>query len=313
MFMQQTRGGVAVGSGRLRDDKVALRNAGDAAGREVDETVSRIGVELIDERSVDWPAFVGRGGADEADPDSLLLGVASGRRLFDRNAHELRVCMDPHPRVDDLRPQAVAFDLDGLLVNTEELYQDVGTELLRRRGREFTADLLDRMMGRPQHVALQIMIDWHGLSDTIETLAAETRAIFVSLLDTRLAPMPGAVDLLAALAAAGIPRGVATSSGPEFASEVLGRLGLLGQFAFVLTSADVVVAEVSTPSLGVGFEIASAIRWGKRVLCLYRVQEDRKLSAMIAGCPEVTVSNYLTMEDIKTSISHFINSYLEHV
>ena len=80
-----------------------------------------------------------------------------------------------------------------------------------------------------------------------------------------------------------------------------------------LTSADVVVAEVSTPSLGVGFEIASAIRWGKRVLCLYRVQEDRKLSAMIAGCPEVTVSNYLTMEDIKTSISHFINSYLEHV
>jgi HAD superfamily hydrolase (TIGR01509 family) len=145
-----------------------------------------------------------------------------------------------HPRVDDLRPQAVAFDLDGLLVNTEELYQDVGTELLRRRGREFTADLLDRMMGRPQQVSLQIMIDWHGLSDTIDTLAAETREIFVSLLDTRLAPMPGAVDLLDALAAAGIPRGVATSSGPEFASEVLGRLGLLGRFAFVLTSADVV-------------------------------------------------------------------------
>ena len=148
-----------------------------------------------------------------------------------------------HPRVDDLRPQAVAFDLDGLLVNTEELYQDVGTELLRRRGREFTADLLDRMMGRPQQVSLQIMIDWHGLSDTIDTLAAETREIFVSLLDTRLAPMPGAVDLLDALAAAGIPRGVATSSGPEFASEVLGRLGLLGRFAFVLTSADVVQGE----------------------------------------------------------------------
>ncbi|MEY3031784.1 MAG: hypothetical protein RLZZ622_259, partial [Planctomycetota bacterium] len=30
---------------------------------------------------------------------------------------------------------AVVFDLDGLLVNTENLYQDVGTELLRRRGR----------------------------------------------------------------------------------------------------------------------------------------------------------------------------------
>ncbi len=45
---------------------------------------------------------------------------------------------------------AAVFDLDGLLVNTEELYQDVGTELLRRRGKTFDADLLDAMMGRPQ-------------------------------------------------------------------------------------------------------------------------------------------------------------------
>jgi nucleoside 2-deoxyribosyltransferase len=74
-----------------------------------------------------------------------------------------------------------------------------------------------------------------------------------------------------------------------------------------LASADVVVAEVSTPSLGVGFEIASAIALKKKVLCLYRVQEDRKLSAMIAGCPEVTVIEYRTMEEIKTGISHFIN------
>ena len=33
---------------------------------------------------------------------------------------------------------AAVFDLDGLLVNTEELYQDVGTELLRRRGKPLT-------------------------------------------------------------------------------------------------------------------------------------------------------------------------------
>ena len=59
--------------------------------------------------------------------------------------------------------RGAAFDLDGLLVNTEELYQHVGTELLARRGCTFEPDLLDRMMGRPQQVSLQIMIDWHGL------------------------------------------------------------------------------------------------------------------------------------------------------
>jgi HAD superfamily hydrolase (TIGR01509 family) len=135
--------------------------------------------------------------------------------------------------------RGVAFDLDGLLVNTEELYQQVGGELLARRGRTFEADLLDRMMGRPQPVSLQIMIDWHGLDDTIETLAAETHEIFAGLLDTRLEPMLGALPLVDALERGGTPRGVATSSGPDFAHDVLGRVGLLERFSFVLTAADV--------------------------------------------------------------------------
>ena len=37
-----------------------------------------------------------------------------------------------------------------------------------------------------------------------------------------------------------------------------------------LRSADVLVAEVTTPSLGVGYEIGRAVEWGKRVICLYR-------------------------------------------
>jgi HAD superfamily hydrolase (TIGR01509 family) len=138
------------------------------------------------------------------------------------------------------RIEGVAFDLDGLLVNTEELYQHVGTELLRRRGKAFEPDLLDAMMGRPQQVSLTIMIEWHGLADTVDTLATETHEIFQSLLDTELRTMPGAIELLDLLDARGIVRGVATSSGPAFAHDVLGRVGLRERFAFVLTSADVV-------------------------------------------------------------------------
>jgi HAD superfamily hydrolase (TIGR01509 family) len=137
------------------------------------------------------------------------------------------------------RIEAVAFDLDGLLVNTEELYQHVGSELLRRRGRTFEPELLDAMMGRPQKVSLAIMIEWHGLTDTVETLAAETHEVFQSLLDTQLKTMPGAVALLDLLDDRGVARGVATSSGPEFARDVLSRVGLIERFAFVLTSADV--------------------------------------------------------------------------
>src|SRR5579863_4235815 len=97
------------------------------------------------------------------------------------------------------RPRAVVFDLDGLLFNTEELYQHVGEELLRRRGCSFDRELLDAMMGSPGRVALRMMIEYHHLSDTVEQLAAETDQIFPAILDARLAFMPGVPDLLAAL------------------------------------------------------------------------------------------------------------------
>ena len=144
---------------------------------------------------------------------------------------------------DSLRPdspRAAVFDLDGLLFNTEELYQQVGSEVLRRRGHEFGPELLHAMMGRPGRVALQMMIDYHKLSDTVETLAQESAEIFPAILDERLAFMPGVPKLLAALERAGLPKAVATSSGRRFTTDVLGRFELEPRFQFLLTAEDVV-------------------------------------------------------------------------
>lgn len=135
---------------------------------------------------------------------------------------------------------AVVFDLDGLMFNTEELYQDVGGELLRRRAKVFTSELLDAMMGRPNRVALQIMIDWHQLADTVDILIAETEEIFVGILDTRLELMPGLADLLDCLERGGVPKAIATSSPRRFVTNVLSRFDLEPRFQFVLSSEDVV-------------------------------------------------------------------------
>ncbi len=136
-------------------------------------------------------------------------------------------------------PRAVVFDLDGLMFNTEELYQDVGAELLRRRGCEFKPDLLDAMMGRPNQVALQIMIDWHGLPATVDQLTRETDEIFPAILDTRLETMPGLLELLAALESHGYPKAIATSSRRSFVEDVLARFSLVPRFQFLLTSESV--------------------------------------------------------------------------
>lgn len=142
--------------------------------------------------------------------------------------------MTRHPK-----PAAVVFDLDGLMFNTEELYQEAGTQILRRRGKDFDDELLDAMMGCPADVALQRMIDWHELDDTIEGLAAETDQQFAALLDERLAVMPGLLELLGRLEAASLPKAVATSSGPAFTRDVLSRFDLEPRFQFILTCQDV--------------------------------------------------------------------------
>jgi HAD superfamily hydrolase (TIGR01509 family) len=135
--------------------------------------------------------------------------------------------------------RAVVFDLDGLMFNTEELYQQVGTELLRRRGKRFTPQLLDKMMGRQPHVALQIMIDSHELDDSAEDLAAESQDIFSGILDSQLQCMPGLLQLLTSLEKAGLRKAIATSSRRSFTQRVLGQFELAPRFEFILTSEDV--------------------------------------------------------------------------
>ncbi len=134
---------------------------------------------------------------------------------------------------------AVVFDLDGLMFNTEELYQEVGSTLLARRGCEFTPELLNEMMGRQSAKALQIMIDWNNLNDTVEVLAAESMEVMFELLGTRLSPMPGLMDLLAALEKADIPKAIATSSGREFLDRVLDQTALAERFAFTVAGNEI--------------------------------------------------------------------------
>ncbi len=69
---------------------------------------------------------------------------------------------------------------------------------------------------------------------------------------------------------------------------------------------DVFIAEVTTASLGVGYEVRTAIDMNKRILCVYRPEQTKRVSAMIAGAPEVKTLPYNTIDDAKKTIDDFI-------
>lgn len=135
--------------------------------------------------------------------------------------------------------RAIAFDMDGVLATSEDVYERVGTETLRRRGKKFDTDLRDKMMGLPPASALQTMIDWHGLDDTIETLALESEQTFWELADGMLHAMPGVSELFDRLDAADIPRGVVTSGTRNYAERILRIVGVRDRLGFVITADDV--------------------------------------------------------------------------
>ena len=75
-----------------------------------------------------------------------------------------------------------------------------------------------------------------------------------------------------------------------------------------LNDSDLIVAEVTTVSMGVGYEIGRAVDSGKKVLCLFRPETGKNLSAMITGCDDLELVNYSTLDEAKQGISNFISS-----
>ena len=72
-----------------------------------------------------------------------------------------------------------------------------------------------------------------------------------------------------------------------------------------LNECDILVAEVSTPSLGVGYEIAYAEKLGKRIICIY--DENINISAMIGGNKTIELISYKDLDELITKLSEILN------
>jgi len=66
----------------------------------------------------------------------------------------------------------------------------------------------------------------------------------------------------------------------------------------LIKEGDIVIADVTVPSLGVGYELAYAEKLNKKIFCLYHHIEGKRISAMIAGNPNFIVFSYKNEEEI---------------
>ena len=76
-----------------------------------------------------------------------------------------------------------------------------------------------------------------------------------------------------------------------------------------LNDSDVVVAEITTPSLGVGYEIGK-MEDKKPVLCLFREPNKIILSAMIGGNKMIKIEKYKNLSDIEKILEKFFKNII---
>jgi HAD superfamily hydrolase (TIGR01509 family) len=162
-----------------------------------------------------------------------------------------------------MNPRPVIFDLDGVLVDSEPLYERAFRAYLDSCGQSEDAALFSVTLGRRRmdflgELAAHLGHDEGDLARGLD--AAE--AGFERLVE----PMPGGADAVVALRADGRPLALATSSGAEFAAKILLRLGIREHFDAVITGEEVergkpdpAIYRLAAGRLGVAAESCIAI------------------------------------------------------
>src|SRR6202795_4235960 len=112
------------------------------------------------------------------------------------------------PRV----PAAVVFDMDGLLFDTERLYQEALYIAAAEAGHEVADDLFDRTLGLAWPECRLLPLSHFGETFAVDDFQAAWVRHFWVIAETRLVLKPGVIELLDTLDQLRLPRAIATSS-----------------------------------------------------------------------------------------------------
>jgi HAD superfamily hydrolase (TIGR01509 family) len=196
--------------------------------------------------------------------------------------------------------QAVLFDMDGLLVDTEPLWFEVESSVMARLGGDWSpADqralvggslrgtvsyLIERARGPGSVVSPDEVADWlvGGMADLIGS--------------RDVVPLPGAVALLAEVRAAGLPYGLVTSSERVIVDAVLGAMARHGvRFEVIVSGTDVRNSKPHPEP----YQLAAALV-GADPRCCAALEDSPNgvASAEAAGCLTVAVPGLVPVAEI---------------
>jgi HAD superfamily hydrolase (TIGR01509 family) len=138
------------------------------------------------------------------------------------------------------RPVAgVIFDMDGLLLDTERLYLDGLFKAAIAVDRVMTEEFALSMIGVPGKECVAMIEAHYGEGFSMAAFNTAYDAVVETALERDIPLRAGARELVTYLAEERIPQAIATSSRRPTVERYLGRVGLLGHFAAIVSREDV--------------------------------------------------------------------------
>ena len=138
------------------------------------------------------------------------------------------------------RVGAVIFDMDGLMVDTEPVYQAAWRQAATELGYDLDDELYAKFVGRPTTACEAIIIEQFGATFPLERFRERWPALWRSDVERNgIRAKPGLEEILTLVDSRRLPKAVATSSEAEYVEVTLRRAGLAGRFDAMVTGGEV--------------------------------------------------------------------------
>jgi HAD superfamily hydrolase (TIGR01509 family) len=183
--------------------------------------------------------------------------------------------------------EAVVFDLDGVLVDTEELWDEARRQIAEERGGNWRDDAQRAMMGMSSKEWARYMHDVIGVPDPPDQINAEVVRRLEELYRDRLPLIPGALDAVRRIGARW-PLAIASSSNRPIIDLFLELTGAAELFQATVSSEEV---ERGKPAPDVYLEAARRLRVDPTLCAAVEDSENGIRSAAAAGMKVIAIPN----------------------
>jgi pseudouridine 5'-phosphatase len=190
--------------------------------------------------------------------------------------------------VEGARPHAVIFDMDGLMLQSEEIWSDVDRLVLARYGLTYDPSLKPLFMGCEKLESARRFREVYGIADTPQTLARLRSELAQAFYRTRVRLMPGLEPLVAELQSRGKLLAVATSAETAIVETVRARFPVFRAFDTVVCADEV---ERGKPAPDLFLEAARRLRVSPDASLVLEDSPNGVEAALAAGMKIIAVPN----------------------